>query len=81
MADAAHYIKGTKLTSLSGVKPVGATAKRLVDIALASFGIVLLCPLLLFCFAACLWPIALMTREIWRLCNIWGFESLKQLDR
>jgi exopolysaccharide production protein ExoY len=54
MANAAHYIKGTKLTSLTGVKPIGATGKRLVDIALASFGIVLLCPLLFLCFAACL---------------------------
>src|ERR1700722_5335058 len=54
MADAAHYIRGVELSNLSGVKPVGMTAKRIVDIVLASTGIVLLCPLLLLCFAACL---------------------------
>jgi exopolysaccharide production protein ExoY len=54
MADAAHYIRGVELSNLSGVKPVGMTAKRIIDIVLASTGIVLLCPLLLLCFAACL---------------------------
>jgi exopolysaccharide production protein ExoY len=54
MVDAAHYIRGVELSNLSGVKPVGMTAKRIVDIVLASTGIVLLCPLLLLCFAACL---------------------------
>jgi exopolysaccharide production protein ExoY len=54
MKEAASYIKRNQLSSLSRVKPVGLSRKRLVDIALASFGIVLLCPLLLLCFAACL---------------------------
>jgi exopolysaccharide production protein ExoY len=54
MADAARYIRGVELSNLSGVKPVGMTAKRIIDIVLASTGIVLLCPLLLLCFAACL---------------------------
>jgi len=54
MADAAHYIRGVELSNLSGVKPIGMTAKRIIDIVLASTGIVLLCPLLLLCFAACL---------------------------
>jgi exopolysaccharide production protein ExoY len=54
MADAAHYIRGVELSNLSGVKPVGMTAKRIIDIVLASTGIILLCPLLLLCIAACL---------------------------
>jgi exopolysaccharide production protein ExoY len=54
MKEAASYIKRIQSSSLSRVKPVGLSRKRLVDIALASFGIVLLCPLLLLCFAACL---------------------------
>ena len=54
MKAAARYIKGVPFSSLSRCKPVGSSGKRLIDIALASLGIVLLCPLLLLCFAACL---------------------------
>src|SRR5258708_19692568 len=54
MKEAAGYIKSLQLSSLSRVKPVGLSGKRVIDIALAGFGIVLLCPLLLLCFAACL---------------------------
>ncbi len=50
MKEAANF----QLSGLSRVKPVGLSGKRLIDIALAGFGIVLLCPLLLLCFAACL---------------------------
>src|SRR3981081_3807334 len=53
MKEAARYIKSFQLPSLSPVKPVGLSGKRVIDIALAGFGIVLLCPLLLLCFAAC----------------------------
>lgn len=54
MMEAASYLRSFQLSSLSPIKPVGSSGKRLIDIALAGFGIVLLCPLLLFCFAACL---------------------------
>jgi exopolysaccharide production protein ExoY len=54
MNEAARYVKSVPLSGLSRSKPVGLSGKRLIDIALASFGIVLLCPLLIFCFAACL---------------------------
>src|SRR5271155_2123982 len=54
MNEAARYIKIVPLSGLSRSKPVGLSGKRLIDIALASFGIVLLCPLLILCFAACL---------------------------
>jgi exopolysaccharide production protein ExoY len=54
MNEAARYVKSVPLSGLSRSKPVGLSGKRLIDIALASFGIVLLCPLLILCFAACL---------------------------
>jgi exopolysaccharide production protein ExoY len=54
MKTAARYIKSVPLSSLSRRKPVGLSGKRLIDIALSSFGIVLLFPLLLLCFTACL---------------------------
>jgi exopolysaccharide production protein ExoY len=54
MTEAASHIKSFQLSSLGPVKPVGSSGKRLIDITLAGFGIVLLCPLLLLCFAACL---------------------------
>src|SRR5712672_4054842 len=50
MKEAASYRKSFQLSSLSRV---GLSGKRVIDIALAGFGIVLLCPLLLLCFAAC----------------------------
>jgi exopolysaccharide production protein ExoY len=54
MANAADYVKGAELESLEAARPIGSSVKRLTDIALAGFGIVLLSPLLLLCFAACL---------------------------
>jgi exopolysaccharide production protein ExoY len=54
MNEAARYIKSVPLSGSSRSKPVGLSGKRLIDIALASFGVVLLCPLLILCFAACL---------------------------
>jgi exopolysaccharide production protein ExoY len=54
MANAADYVKGAELESLGVARPIGLSVKRLTDIALAGFGIVLLSPLLLLCFAACL---------------------------
>jgi exopolysaccharide production protein ExoY len=54
MKGAAGYPAIFRLSSLSAVKPVGLSGKRLIDIALAAFGIVILCPLFLLCFAACL---------------------------
>jgi exopolysaccharide production protein ExoY len=54
MREAASYTRSFQLSSSSPVKPVGSSGKRLIDIALAGFGIVLLCPLLLLCFVACL---------------------------
>jgi len=54
MANSADYVKGAELESLRAARPIGSSAKRLTDIALAGFGIVLLSPLLLLCFAACL---------------------------
>ena len=54
MQEAASYPKSFELSSSSRAKPVGSNGKRLIDIVLAGFGIVLLCPLLLLCFAACL---------------------------
>jgi exopolysaccharide production protein ExoY len=54
MKEAASYLASLGLSSLSPVKPVGLSGKRLIDVALAGFGIVVLSPLFLLCFAACL---------------------------
>ena len=35
-----------------GLRPIGSSLKRTIDILLALFGIILLCPLLIFCFVA-----------------------------
>src|SRR5450631_2430608 len=51
MREAASYIRSFQLSSS---RPVGSSGKRLIDIALAGFGIVLLCPLMLLCLVACL---------------------------
>jgi exopolysaccharide production protein ExoY len=55
MAKAAVYIQGVEIKKAVGaIKPVGLSFKRFTDIVLASAGIVLLSPLLLVCFLACL---------------------------
>ena len=53
MKEAASHRRSFQISSLSRLKPVGLSGKRVIDIALAGFGIVLLSPLLLLCFAAC----------------------------
>jgi exopolysaccharide production protein ExoY len=53
LKEAASHRRSFPLSSLSRIKPVGLGGKRVIDIALAGFGIVLLSPLLLLCFAAC----------------------------
>jgi exopolysaccharide production protein ExoY len=55
MANAAVSIQGVEIKKAVGaIKPVGLSFKRFTDIVLASAGIVLLGPLLLACFLACL---------------------------
>src|SRR3984893_5434122 len=53
LKEAASHRRSFQISSLSRLKPVGLSGKRVIDIALAGFGIVLLSPLLLLCFAAC----------------------------
>jgi exopolysaccharide production protein ExoY len=54
MVDAANYIRGVETAELAGIKPVGATIKRLIDITIALTGIIVLSPLWALCFTACL---------------------------
>jgi exopolysaccharide production protein ExoY len=53
LKEAASHRRSFQLSRLSRIKAVGLSGKRVIDIALAGFGIVLLSPLLLLCFAAC----------------------------
>jgi exopolysaccharide production protein ExoY len=52
MPDVVHSIKNWEFESIDAASPVGSRAKRAIDICLASFGIMLLAPLLFLCFAA-----------------------------
>ena len=54
MAELAGVRTNTALESVSAVRPIGQSRKRLLDIVLASSAIVLLAPLLTLCFLACL---------------------------
>src|SRR5215472_5777014 len=47
-----HSIKSWQFEPTVAARPVGSRAKRSIDVLLALFGIVLLAPLLLLCFAA-----------------------------
>ena len=54
MAELAGVRTNTALGSVSAVRPVGLSRKRILDIILAGSAIVLLAPLLTLCFLACL---------------------------
>ena len=54
MAELAGVRTNTALASVSAVRPIGFSRKRILDIILAGSAIVLLAPLLTLCFLACL---------------------------
>lgn len=54
MAELVNTRKSSRLTNAATPRPIGLLSKRIIDIILASSGIILLAPLLTLCFLACL---------------------------
>jgi exopolysaccharide production protein ExoY len=54
MAELVDVRKSATRTTVATPRPVGRLSKRIIDIILASSGIILLAPLLTLCFLACL---------------------------